>query len=89
MMVNMQIKVLVWFSFFFYYYYYFTFTFVAETSKSSSSSNNDSKIAGGVQWEFKWENKDDAKIHGPVSSEQMQVCFCVFIVLFAFTFVLI
>jgi hypothetical protein len=70
-MVNMQIKVL----FFNYYYYYFTFTFTAETSKaSSSSSNHDSKIAGGVQWEFKWENKDDAKIHGPVSSEQMQVC---------------
>jgi len=44
------------------------------TNKATTSkdSNVDSKIAGGVQWEFKWENTDSAKIHGPVSSEQMQ-----------------
>lgn len=24
-----------------------------------------------VQWEFRWENKDDAEVHGPHSTEEM------------------
>lgn len=24
-----------------------------------------------VQWEFRWENKDDAEVHGPHTTEEM------------------
>lgn len=30
------------------------------------------KISDVVNWEFKWEDTDEAKIYGPYSSEQMQ-----------------
>lgn len=25
-----------------------------------------------IQWEYKWENKEEAQVHGPYSSEEMQ-----------------
>ena len=36
----------------------------AATSSLPSSSDE-------VKWEYKWENKDDAELHGPFTSSQM------------------
>ena len=30
-----------------------------------------SKGEGGVKWEFKWEDTDDAELHGPFTSQEM------------------
>jgi hypothetical protein len=43
------------------------------TSASSSSvggASSASKI-DEVSWEYKWENKDGAEVHGPFTSKQM------------------
>lgn len=45
-------------------------------AKSDTSSNgatkDDKKDSGGVQWYYKWEQTDEAEIHGPFDSAEMQ-----------------
>ena len=48
----------------------------APPSSSSSSSSVPPPGSGGggvdcVMWEYKWENAEEAKIHGPFTSTQM------------------
>lgn len=38
---------------------------------SSSVGERSVPSLGEVLWEYKWENKDDAEVHGPFTSEQM------------------
>ena len=38
---------------------------------SSSSTEKPLDIHNEISWEFRWENKDDAEIHGPHTSEEM------------------
>ena len=48
------------------------FADVDEPSSSSTSVRESSTPnLGEVSWEYKWENKDDAEIHGPFTSKQM------------------
>ena len=38
---------------------------------SSSVGECSTPNLGEVSWEYKWENKDDAEVHGPFTSKQM------------------
>ena len=38
---------------------------------SSSVGEHSTPSLGEVSWEYKWENKDDAEVHGPFTSKQM------------------
>lgn len=50
------------------------FADIEEPSTSSSSSvggaSSTSKL-NEVSWEYKWENTDEAEVHGPFTSKQM------------------
>lgn len=47
----------------------------ASTGRNEPSTSGESKAQDDddqtVTWEFKWEDKDDAKIYGPYSSQDM------------------
>ena len=43
----------------------------AEEPASSSVSESSASKFDEVSWEYKWENKDDAEVHGPYTSTQM------------------
>jgi hypothetical protein len=52
------------------------FADIEEPSTSASSSSmggasSASKQLDEVSWEYKWENKDGAEVHGPFTSKQM------------------
>ena len=43
-------------------------------SSSSAATPTAAAVAAGldaVMWEYKWENTDEAKVHGPFTSSQM------------------
>ena len=46
----------------------------AKTEDSNGKAESPTKEADSdkVLWEYKWEDEDEAKIHGPFSSEDMQ-----------------
>ena len=41
------------------------------TTAPSSSKPTTAVAIESVMWEYKWENSDEAKIHGPFTSTQM------------------
>lgn len=40
--------------------------------KSEDTSEKEDATSGDVSWELKWSQTEDAQIHGPHTSEQMQ-----------------
>ena len=41
------------------------------TGDAPSGSSPTSAVSNEVMWEYKWENKEEAELHGPFSSTQM------------------
>ena len=46
------------------------FADVEEPTSSSAEESSASKL-DEVSWEYKWENKEEADVHGPFTSTQM------------------
>lgn len=42
-----------------------------EPSSSLAGGNSAPNLSEDVSWVYKWENKDDAEVHGPFTSKQM------------------
>ena len=48
------------------------FSDIPESESSSTATTKTTPIGPEeVMWEYKWENKEEAEIHGPFSSTQM------------------
>ena len=41
------------------------------STKKEDSKTKEPDVSNEVKWEYKWEDKDDAEVHGPYSSQQM------------------
>ena len=43
----------------------------SEEPAPAESSSTDRLALNDVMWEYKWENKEEAEVHGPFTSQQM------------------